>query len=255
MTTHSNSLKDKVFLVTGAARRVGSIIVRTLHANGANILLHFRSSKNDADHLKNELECQRKDSVSLIKADFDQPRAFEQVAKQALTWGRIDGLVNNASSFFPTPIGSINEENWDQLINPNLKIPLFLSQALAPELKKSNGCIVNIVDIHAERPLKNHAVYCAAKAGLVMLTKSLACDLGPEVRVNAVAPGAILWPEGISDEDTLNDAAKQTIMSRTFLKRQGTPEDIASAVLYFMKDAHYVTGQILAVDGGRSQNS
>jgi len=247
------SLKGKVILVTGAARRVGACIASTLHAHGANILLHFRNSKGEAEQLKTELEVQRPDSVSLIQGDLDQTNTFAQIVEQSLqVWGRIDGLVNNASTFFPTPIGSITEEQWDTLINPNLKSPLFLSQALAPELKKNKGSIVNIVDIHAERPLKAHPVYCSAKAGLAMLTKSLACELGPDIRVNGVAPGAILWPE---TESELDDKAKQTITSRTFLKRQGTPEDIAGAVLYFMKEANYVTGQILAVDGGRSQNS
>lgn len=251
----STALNGKVYLITGAARRVGATIARTLHANGANILLHFRSSKNDAEMLKSDLEANRIDSVHLIQGDFDQSGTYAQVADQSLHWGRVDGLINNASTFFPTPMGGITEEHWDQLINPNLKIPLFLSQALAPALQKTKGSIVNIVDIHAERPLKNHSVYCAAKAGLAMLTKSLACDLGPEVRVNGVAPGAILWPESDTNQNALDESAKQTIMSRTFLKRQGSPDDIASAVLYFMKDAHYVTGQILAVDGGRSQNS
>ena len=247
------SLKGKVILVTGAARRVGACIASTLHAHGANILLHFRNSKGEAEQLKTELEVQRPDSVSLIQGDLDQTNTFAQIVEQSLqVWRRIDGLVNNASTFFPTPIGSITEEQWDTLINPNLKSPLFLSQALAPELKKNKGSIVNIVDIHAERPLKAHPVYCSAKAGLAMLTKSLACELGPDIRVNGVAPGAILWPE---TESELDDKAKQTITSRTFLKRQGTPEDIAGAVLYFMKEANYVTGQILAVDGGRSQNS
>jgi len=251
-----SSLNGKVILVTGAARRVGACIASTLHAHGANILLHFRNSKGEAEKLKTELEALRPDSVSLIQGDLNQISTFTQIAEQSLqVWGRVDGLVNNASTFFPTPVGSITEEQWDTLINPNLKSPLFLSQALTPELKKNKGCIVNIVDIHAERPLKGHPVYCAAKAGLAMLTKSLACELGPEIRVNGVAPGAILWPESNANENTLDDKAKQTITSRTFLKRQGTPEDIAGAVLYFMKDAKYVTGQILAVDGGRSQNS
>ncbi len=251
----TTNLNEKVILITGAARRVGATIARTLHANGANILLHFRNSKNNAELIKSELEATRSNSVHLIQGDFDQTGTYEKIASQCSHWGRIDGLVNNASTFFPTPIGAITEEHWDQLINPNMKIPLFLSQALAPELQKTQGSIVNIVDIHAERPLKNHSVYCAAKAGLAMLTKSLACDLGPEIRVNGIAPGAILWPENETQENTLDDAAKQTIMSRTFLKRQGSPEDIADAVLYFIKDAQYVTGQILAVDGGRSQNS
>lgn len=254
--TSISDLEGKVILITGAARRVGATIASTLHARGANILLHFRNSKGEAEQLKTKLEAVRADSVSLIQGDLDQTATFEQIAEKSLqVWGRIDGLVNNASTFFPTPVGSITEQQWDTLINPNLKSPLFLSQALAPELKKNKGSIVNIVDIHAERPLKGHPVYCAAKAGLAMLTKSLACELGPDVRVNGVAPGAILWPESETGENTLNDEAKQTITSRTFLKRQGTPQDIAGAVLYFMQDATYVTGQILAVDGGRSQNS
>jgi len=246
-----SSLDGKVVLITGAVQRIGATIARTLHASGANILLHFRNSAAPAEQLKQELEQQRDNSVHFIQADFDQNAVFDEIAEQALKpWGRLDGLVNNASTFFPTPVGEITANDWDSLINPNLKAPLFLSQALTPALRKNKGAIVNIVDIHAERPLKNHPVYCAAKAGLAMLTKSLACELGPDIRVNGVAPGAILWPENELDND-----AKNKILSRTFLKRQGNPEDIAGAVLYFMRDAQYVTGQILAVDGGRSQNS
>ena len=251
-----SDLSGKVVIVTGAARRVGAVIASILHNAGANILLHFRHSQHEAEQLKSALEQSRKDSVKLVQGDFDQFESYDKLAQQAYqAWGRIDALVNNASTFFPTPLGSITETQWETLINPNLKTPLFLSQALAGALKEHNGCIVNIVDIHAERPLKNHPVYCAAKAGLAMLTKSLACELGPEIRVNGVAPGAILWPESESGDNALDDKTKQQIMARTFLKRQGSPEDIAGAVLYFIKDAPYVTGQILAVDGGRSQNS
>lgn len=243
-------LSNKVVLITGAAHRLGATTARMLHAEGMNILLHYRHSRDAAEALQMELNDIRPDSVKLLQADLHDTPSLPGLIEDAVkAWDRLDVLINNASSFYPTPIGSVTEAQWDDLIGSNLKAPLFLSQAAAPYLRQHQGCIVSIVDIHAERPLKEFPVYSMAKAGLVMLTKSLACELGPEVRVNAVAPGAILWPEN------LGEAEKEKIISRTFLKRQGTPEDIARAILYLVRDAGYVSGQVLTVDGGRSLNS
>ena len=243
-------LTNKVVLITGAAHRIGATTARMLHAEGMNILLHYRHSRDAAETLQTELNDIRPDSVKLLQADLHDTPSLPGLIEEAVkAWDRLDVLINNASSFYPTPIGSVTEAQWDDLIGSNLKAPLFLSQAAAPYLRQHQGCIVSIVDIHAERPLKEFPVYSMAKAGLVMLTKSLACELGPEVRVNAVAPGAILWPEN------LGEAEKEKIISRTFLKRQGAPDDIARAILYLVRDAGYVSGQVITVDGGRSLNS
>jgi pteridine reductase len=243
-------LTNKVVLITGAAHRIGATTARMLHAEGMNILLHYRHSREAAEALQAELNDIRPDSVSLLQADLhDTPGLPDLIENAIKVWGQLDVLINNASSFYATPIGTVTEEHWDDLIGSNLKAPLFLSQAAAPYLRQHQGCIVSIVDIHAERPLKEFPVYSMAKAGLVMLTKSLACELGPEVRVNAVAPGAILWPENLGESE------KEKIISRTFLKRQGAPEDIAKAILYLIRDAGYVSGQVLTIDGGRSLNS
>lgn len=243
-------LSNKVVLITGAAHRLGATTARMLHGEGMNILLHYRHSRDAAEALQTELNDIRPDSIKLLQADLHDTQSLPGLIEEAVNaWDRLDVLINNASSFYPTPIGSVTEAQWDDLIGSNLKAPLFLSQAAAPYLRQHQGCIVSIVDIHAERPLKEFPVYSMAKAGLVMLTKSLACELGPEVRVNAVAPGAILWPEN------LGEAEKEKIISRTFLKRQGAPEDIARAILYLVRDAGYVSGQVITVDGGRSLNS
>lgn len=235
-------------LITGAAHRVGAQLARVLHANGYNVAIHYRQSHAPAAALKASLEKKRPDSVVLIQSDLLNTAANKQIVETAVAhWGRLDALINNASSFFPTPIGEITEAHWDDLIGTNLKAPLFVSQSAAPHLKAARGSIVNIVDIHADRPLKTYPVYCAAKAGLVMLTKSLARELAPEVRVNAVAPGTILWPERNVDE-----ARKKLIISRTALQRQGAPEEIAKAVLFLLQDADYITGQVITVDGGRT---
>jgi pteridine reductase len=235
-------------LITGAARRIGAAVARTLHADGANVVLHYRSSRGEAETLRDELESRRGDSVALLQADLS---AVEQipplVEEAAAVWGRLDVLINNASTFYPTPIGEITEAHWKDLFGTNLKAPLFLSQAAAPHLTRAEGVIINIVDIHAMRPLKGYPVYCAAKAGLWMLTQSLARELGPQVRVNGVAPGAILWPE-----DEANTSAHEEIIERTALKREGSPQDIATTILFLIRDAHYVTGQVLPVDGGRT---
>jgi pteridine reductase len=246
-----NSFEGKVALITGAAHRIGAQTARTLHEAGANVVLHYRNSAAGAEALQNELHASRPDSVALVQGDLHDAAALPKMVEQAhAAWGRLDLLVNNASTFYPTPVGTVGETEWDDLIGTNLKAPFFLAQAAAPHLKMQRGAIVNIVDIHAERPLKKHPVYSMAKAGLVMMTKSLACELGPEVRVNAVAPGAILWPE-----NEMDDATKNKILDRTFLKRQGNPQDIANAVLFLARDAHYTSGHILTVDGGRSLNS
>jgi pteridine reductase len=245
------SLDGRWALVTGAAKRIGAVIARTLHAAGANVAIHYNRSAAEADQLAAELNRGRAKSAFTIAADMRDIAAVERMAKQALdrTDGRLDVLVNNASNFYPTPIGTITLEQWDDLFGSNLKAPLFLSQALVPALRAARGVIVNIVDVHSQRPLRDHPVYGPAKAGLAMLTRSLAKDLGPDIRVNGVSPGAILWPE---DGQGMSDALRAAIIKQTALKRAGEPEDIAAAVLFLVRDAPYVTGQIIAVDGGRS---
>ena len=239
-------------LVTGSARRVGATIARTLHAAGANVIIHFNRSRSDADGLVSELNTVRANSAAAVQGDLLDMKILAGLVGQAQAcFGRLDGLVNNASSFYATPLGKISEDHWLDLIGSNLKAPLFLSQAAAPYLRASRGSIVNIVDIHSDRPLKDFVVYTAAKAGLAGLTRALAIDLGPEVRVNGVSPGAILWPEPGHGPDDYPEAERRRIVQQTPLKRVGSAEDIAGAVKYLMLDAPYVTGQILAVDGGR----
>lgn len=241
-----------MILITGAARRVGAEIARTLHAAGARLVLHYRNSAAEAEALTAELNATRPDSVLCASADLcdvaDIPRLVAIAVERC---GRLDALVNNASSFYATPIGSITEAAWQDLIGSNLKGPLFLAQAAAPHLRKTRGAIVNITDIHAELPLKNYPLYCAAKAGLLGLTRALALELAPEVRVNAVAPGPIAWPEGPAAAD-FDMAARSAIISRTLLQHEGSPADIARTVRFLLLDAPYVTGQVINVDGGRS---
>lgn len=238
-----------VILVTGAARRVGAAIARTLHDSGATIALHYRSSAAEAEVLAAQLNQIRPGSASLIKGDLSKDGVPERVAHSVLAeHGGVDGLVNNASSFFPTPIGEIDNSAWNELMGSNLRGPLFLSQALAPQLRKRSGAIVNIVDIHAERPLRSYPLYSVAKAGLLGLTRALALELAPEVRVNGVSPGAIEWPE----DGQFPPDEREAIIRHTLLQRVGSPADIAGAVRFLMLEAPYVTGQILAVDGGRS---
>lgn len=245
-----NSLTGKTALITGGARRVGAEIARTLHAQGMNLVIHYRASKDDAHVLKTELEKQRPHSVSLVQGDLLKVAQLDSIVEAAVAAvGRLDALVNNASSFYPTPVGSATEHQWDDLIGTNLRAPFFLSQAAWPHLKKTHGCIVNIADIHGERPIKRYPIYSAAKAGLVMLTKSLARELAPEVRVNAIAPGTIMWPEGEAEVD---EAQKQEMLARIPLKRSGAPSDIARTALFLIRDATYVSGQVIAVCGGRS---
>ena len=241
-------MHGKSVLITGGAKRVGAAICRRLHAAGANLMLHYRSSAGEARLLQAELNNVRQDSVALIQADLlDLVKLPAMVDQTLATFGRLDALVNNASSFFQTPVGEISPSDWEDLIGTNLRAPLFLAQAAAAALKKTQGAIVNITDIHAERPLKNFVVYSVAKAGLVGLTRSLARELAPEVRVNAVAPGPILWP----DDESFDELSRQRIISHTPLRREGTPEDIAKAVHYLVVDATYVTGETINVDGGR----
>ena len=245
-------LEGKVVLITGGARRVGAAICRRLHAAGAGLVVHYRSSSGEARALKAELNALRAGSVALVQADLLKSAAPAGLVKETVReFGRLDALVNNASSFYPTQVGEITEKAWDDLTGTNLKAPLFLSQAAARELKKSHGCIVNIIDIHAELPMKNHVVYTASKGGLLALTRSLARELGPEVRVNGVAPGTILWPD---DDAWRDEVSRQRIINQTALKRIGEPDDIAKAVEFLIAAAPYVTGQVIAVDGGRSLN-
>ncbi len=246
----SENLTGKVALVTGGAKRVGAAICRRLHAQGANLMLHHRASVAEARALQHELNTQRTGSVALIQADLLKSASLPDLVKTTVKqFGRLDILINNASSFFATAIGDINEQAWEDLIGTNLKAPLFLSQAAAGELRKRHGCIVNIVDIHAEFPMKNYVVYSVAKGGLLALTRSLARELAPEVRVNGVAPGTILWPENDNWSDELS---RQRVINQTALKRIGEPDDIAKAVEFLVSAAPYVTGQVIAVDGGRS---
>jgi len=238
----------KNILITGAARRIGASCARLLHDQGFNILLHYRSSEEDALRLCDELNQKRPDSARSIKADLLKINELEIVAGEArVAWGGVDVLVNNASSFYPGAVSDVTELQWDELLGSNLKVPFFLAKALAETLTQKNGCIVNIVDIHAERGLKNYPVYSIAKAGLAAMTRVLAKELGPSVRVNGVAPGAIIWPE-----NELPEQDKLDILQRIALKRCGEPLDIAKAVLFLINDAKYMTGQILTVDGGRT---
>ena len=248
----SQVLADKVVLVTGGAKRVGAAIARRLHAAGANLMLHYHAGQVEAQILQAELNDMRAESAATVQADLNNIAELPEVIKCVVArFGRLDVLVNNASTFYPTPVGEIQQNDWDDLMGVNLRAPLFLAQAAVAYLRKSDvGCIVNIADIHADRPLKNYVVYSVAKAGLVGLTRSLARELGPEIRVNAVSPGPVLWPESAA----FDELARQRIVSQTLLKRAGDPEDIARAVHYLVVDAPYVTGQVLVVDGGRSIN-
>ncbi len=241
-------LNDKVCLVTGGGRRIGAEIVRGLHEAGASVAIHYLRSATDAETLATELNAKRKGSAATVAGDLCDtehlPRIILSTEKQ---FGQLDVLVNNASGFYPTPLGTISDKHWQDLFGSNAKAPLFLAQAAAASLRETRGSIINMVDIHARRPLRDHLVYGAAKAALAMLTKGLARELAPEVRVNGVAPGPILWPKHGLDETT-----QKKIVERTALKRVGTPADIVSCILYLLQDADYVTGQIIAVDGGRS---
>lgn len=243
-------MPDSAVLITGAARRIGAAIARRLHAGGANVVLHCNRSRGEAERLAAELEAVRRGSCAVVQCDLlELARLDRLVEESAAAFGRLDALVNNASSFHATPLGRIQASDWDDLVGTNLRAPLFLAQAAAPRLREARGAIVNIVDIHAERPLKDFVVYSVAKSALAGLTRSLALELGPEVRVNGVAPGAILWPEGERDFPA---EERERITRTTPLRRIGAPEDVAGAVKYLIFDAPFVTGHMLAVDGGRS---
>ncbi len=235
-------------LITGGAKRIGAACASLLHNEGHNIFLHYRSSRLEAEHLCAQLNALRPDSACVGQADLLNMNALQQLAATALArWGSLDALINNASEFYPTPFLQVSENQWDSLLGSNLKAPFFLAQTLAPHLAENDGVIINIIDIHAERGLPRYPVYSIAKAGLAAMTRVLARELGPRIRVNGVAPGAVIWPEqGLSEVD------KQTIVSRIALQRPGEPDDIARAVRYLIQDGAYVTGQILTVDGGRT---
>jgi len=243
-----NQNKAAVALITGGARRIGQAVARRLHRSGLRLVIHYHRSAGDARRLQQELQQQRPDSVILVAADLGQTEQIRQLAKTAVDgFGRVDVLFNNASTFFSTPIGSTTDSQWNQLMSVNLKAPFFLAQALAPALAEQRGCIINMVDIYAQRPLKEHPVYSAAKAGLASLTRSLARELGPQVRVNGIAPGAIEWPENFCDE-----LARRRMIASTPLKKTGSPQDIAELAWFLIHHAGFINGQIVAVDGGRS---
>ncbi|HEY2416329.1 MAG TPA: pteridine reductase [Steroidobacteraceae bacterium] len=243
-----HSLAGQTALVTGAARRVGAHIVRALHAAGANVMIHCHRSLEEAQRLAEELNRARNASADVAVADLcDTAQLPRLVARTCERFGGLSLLVNNASSFYATPLGSITPQQWNELMGANLQAPLFLAQAAMQPLRRSRGSLINIVDIHGLRPLRDYALYCTAKAGLIMLTRALARELAPEVRVNGIAPGAVLWPAGGLEEER-----KERILAQIPLQHAGGPEDIARTVLFFAADAPYVTGQILAVDGGRS---
>jgi pteridine reductase len=245
---NGNLLIGRWALITGAGKRIGAAIASRLHEAGANVAIHYLASGEAADALATRLNAERPDSAITVRGDLRGIPNLEHMIREVLDQtGRLDALINNASTFYPTPLGAITEEQWEDLVGSNLKAPLFLCQAALPHLRETRGVIVNIVDVHGQRPLKNHPLYGAAKAGLGMLTRSLAKDLGPEIRVNGVSPGAILWPE-----TGMQERVQENIIQQIPLKRTGEPDDIAAAVLFLVRDAPYVTGQILAVDGGRS---
>jgi pteridine reductase len=243
---------NKVVLITGGAKRVGAAICRTLHAQGAQLMIHYNTSVNEARALQAELNLIRSNSVAIVQGDLLNIDVLPNLVQETIhQFGKLDVLINNASTYYATEIGKINEDNWQDLIGSNLKAPVFLTQAAASELRKNHGCVVNITDMHVERPKKGYIVYSVAKAGLVTLTKSLAHELSPGVRVNAVAPGPVQWPE---DNPQFDEVYRQRVINQTLLKRVGEPEDVAKAVKFLIYDAPFVTGHVLAVDGGRSLN-
>jgi len=239
---------NKNVLITGAARRIGAECARMLHQQGCNIFLHYRTSKKEALQLSEELNAIRAGSVKIVQADLlkiDELSLLVEDVKS--TWGGLDVLINNASAFYPQQVGSVTEKDWDKLLGSNLKAPFFLSQKFSELLAEKQGCIVNIIDIHAERGLKGYPVYSIAKAGLAAMTKVLAKELGPDIRVNAVSPGAVLWPEA-----EMSEQQKSEIIQRVALKKTGSPSDIAKAVKFLVDESPYITGQIITVDGGRT---
>jgi len=237
----------RTVFITGAAKRIGAALARDLHGYGMDIIIHYNHSAREAGILADELNQVRAGSAYLLQADLLNTGSYESIIQKAISFtGRLDVLINNASLFYPTEIGKTTLQNWQEIIGTNLTAPFFLAQSAAGILAAHQGCIINLTDIHGTRPLKDHTVYSTAKAGLIMLTKALAKELGPAIRVNAVSPGAILWPEGLSEKK------KEQIISKTIMKRMGTPENIAGAVRFLIRDADYITGQIIVVDGGRT---
>lgn len=252
MNTEENDQQHPVALVTGSAQRIGAVIIHTLHNAGYNTVIHYRHSRKEAEALAAELNMRRENSAVCIAADLSDIDAINRLAENAVSaWGRLDALVNSASSFYPTPVGTATEHQWNELVDSNMKAPFFLTQALAPALEENCGAVINIADIYAEKPLAKHTVYCMAKAGNVMLTQSLARELAPHVRVNGVAPGAILWPE---QGGATEQSSQQELLQKIPQGRTGLPQDIADTVLFLLRDAPYITGQIIKVDGGRSIN-
>ena len=245
-------MQGKVVLVTGGAKRVGAAICRRLHAAGAQLAVHYRNSAQEASALQDKLNMLRANSAAIFQADLLDLKALPQLVAEVITkFGHLDALVNNASSFYATPLANIDEQQWHDLLGTNLKAPLFLAQAAADELRRRHGAIVNIADIHAERPMRDHLLYSVAKAGLAALTRALAQEMAPQVRVNAISPGVIMWPEGAVWKE---EEQRRKIVAHTLLKREGEPDDIARTVQFLLSDAPYITGQIIAVDGGRSVN-
>jgi pteridine reductase len=237
----------KTVLITGAAHRIGAAIARDLHAHGMDVIIHYNTSAEPARTLAAELNGRRGDSAFLIRADLTGAVDYDAVIGEAVACtGSLHVLVNNASRFYPTPLGETTREQWQDIMESNLQAPFFLSQACVPRLRETRGCIINMTDIYGSIPLGNYTVYSAAKAGLIMLTRSMARELAPEIRVNGISPGSVLWPEGMSD------AAKEAVLRQVSLGRRGTPQDIANGVRFLIEDAAYMTGQVLNIDGGRS---
>ena len=244
----SDILQGKTALITGGAARLGAATARQLHAAGARVMIHFRRSASPAEALRDELLAQRADSAATVQGDLIDSQTWPRLVQAVIAFGGgLDILINNASSYYPTPIAQATTAQWDDLFGSNARAPFFLAQAAAPELRRRQGCIVNMVDIHAERPNADHPIYCMAKAANAMMVKALARDLAPEVRVNGIAPGAALWPE-----DALADADRQAILKRIPMRRAAGADQIAAAVMFMVTGPDYITGQILAVDGGRS---
>lgn len=240
-------VNNKTALITGAAKRIGAGIAEQLHASGMDVIIHYNTSTEEAHDLVQKLNDIRHDSAISVQANLEQKECYAALINASLDFkGKLDVLINNASAYYPTPLDSLEDQQWNELINVNLKAPLFLSQFAAKSLRSNNGCIINITDIHANRPLKNHSIYSVSKAGLVMLTQSLAKEFAPSIRVNAISPGVILWP------DDLNEEKKNAILNETMMKRTGDVQDITKAVLFLINDADYMTGQILNIDGGRT---
>ena len=243
-------MSQPVALITGAGRRIGAAIAKQLHTANYNLVLHYRSSNSEINSLQKELNTIRPESCTILQANLCELNSVRQLGADAIKqWNRLDALINNASSFYPTPVDNIDEQQWDDLIGTNLKAPLFLSQVCASALRETKGSIINIADIHGERPLSKHTVYCIAKAGNIMLTKSLAKELAPDIRVNGIAPGTIMWPENDAE---ISDEIQEVILKRIALKKIGDPSDIAKAILFLLTDAPYITGQVIPVDGGRN---